>query len=196
MNWIALLSFALITTYTPGPNNISSASMGILYGYRKSFPYLLGIVCGFSLMMFLSGWVSGMLLVSFPRFEQPLRIAGAIYICWLAYHTLRASLGFEVETGAPLGFSSGLFLQLLNPKAIIYGLTMYTSFLSLISARPILLALSALLLGLNAFGAVSVWALFGAAIRGRLHQRRLRQIVSGVLAGLLLLTAAEIIGLI
>ena len=31
---IPLISFVLVTTFSPGPNNISSASMGVLYGFR------------------------------------------------------------------------------------------------------------------------------------------------------------------
>ena len=28
--------FVLVTTFTPGPGNIASAAMGMLYGYRRS----------------------------------------------------------------------------------------------------------------------------------------------------------------
>ncbi len=41
---IALISFVAVTTYTPGPNNISAASMGVLYGYKRTLPYMLGMV--------------------------------------------------------------------------------------------------------------------------------------------------------
>ena len=40
---IALISFVAVTTYTPEQNNISSASMGVLYGYKRTLPYMLGI---------------------------------------------------------------------------------------------------------------------------------------------------------
>jgi hypothetical protein len=33
---VALLSYILISTLTPGPSNIVSASMGVLHGYRKT----------------------------------------------------------------------------------------------------------------------------------------------------------------
>ena len=42
----SLISFVIITTFTPGPNNISSASMGIMYGYKKTLDFLLGIAAG------------------------------------------------------------------------------------------------------------------------------------------------------
>ena len=48
---IPLISFVIVTTFTPGPNNISSAAMGVAYGYRRTIPYLFGIASGFFLVM-------------------------------------------------------------------------------------------------------------------------------------------------
>ncbi|MDO9546143.1 MAG: hypothetical protein Q7J07_05270 [Pelolinea sp.] len=35
IDWLPALTFVLITALTPGPNNLSSASMGVLHGYRS-----------------------------------------------------------------------------------------------------------------------------------------------------------------
>ena len=43
IDFIPLVSFVMVTTFTPGPNNISSASMGVLYGYRDTVKYLAGL---------------------------------------------------------------------------------------------------------------------------------------------------------
>ena len=118
---LAFISFVLITTYTPGPNNISSASMGVLYGYKRTLPYLFGIALGFFVVLSLCGLLSGFLLEKIPAFEQVLRIVGALYILWLAWHTLRATYSFEEEDQKPLGFIQGFLLQVLNVKAIVYG---------------------------------------------------------------------------
>jgi cysteine/O-acetylserine efflux protein len=91
INFGALLSFVLITTFTPGPNNISSSSMGILYGYQRSVNYLLGIASGFFGIMLLSGLISRTLYTLFPAIEGALRIVGALYILWLAYKSLKTS---------------------------------------------------------------------------------------------------------
>lgn len=40
----ATATFILVTTFTPGPNNILSASMGAYFGYRRTAPFLFGIV--------------------------------------------------------------------------------------------------------------------------------------------------------
>ena len=63
---IPLISFVLVTTFSPGPNNISSASMGVLYGFRQPLKYLVGIAAGFFFVMLLCAWVSSTLLTFIP----------------------------------------------------------------------------------------------------------------------------------
>ena len=97
IDFIALLSFVVITTFTPGPNNISSASMGVLFGYKATWRYIFGIGVGFFLIMLLRGLISTTLLQILPDFENILRVIGAIYILWLAFHTLKASYTFRYK---------------------------------------------------------------------------------------------------
>jgi cysteine/O-acetylserine efflux protein len=192
----AFLPFVLITTFTPGPNNISSASMGVLYGYRDTLKYMLGIVTGFFLVMLLCGWTSTVLLKVLPSFETALRFVGAGYILWLAFETLKTSYTFQESNQSPMGFGRGLLLQVLNLKAIVYGLTLYSTFLVPITDSPVLLVLSATFLATLAFCSVSIWALFGSAIRTALYQARIRQSVNLVLSLLLVYTAIELSGLV
>ena len=196
INFFAFLPFVLITTFTPGPNNISSASMGVLYGYRDTLKYMLGIVTGFFLVMLLCGWTSTVLLKVLPSFETALRFIGAGYILWLAFETLKTSYTFQESNQSPMGFGRGLLLQVLNLKAIVYGLTLYSTFLVSITDSPALLVLSATFLATLAFCSVSIWALFGSAIRTVLRQPRIRQSVNLVLSLLLVYTAIELSGLV
>ncbi|MCB2214009.1 LysE family translocator [bacterium] len=196
-DWLALISFIAVTTYTPGPNNISAASMGVLYGYKRTLPYMLGMVSGFFLMLTLSGLVSGFLLEKIPAFEGILRIAGAIYILWLAWHTLQASYTFEEdEEQKPLGYWQGFFLQVLNVKVIVYGLTLFGTFLAgKIPSLPVLILTAARLASVG-FTSVSLWTLFGAVIRKYLNQPKVRRIVNIALALLLVYTAVDLSGVL
>lgn len=196
-DFFALASFAVITTFTPGPNNITSASMDILFGYRDTLKYMLGIASGFFLVMLLCGWVSAALLQALPVLQDVLRIAGVLYILWLAYHTLRASYAFdEEEQPAKLGFRAGFILQLLNPKVIVYGLMMYSAFLSGLGVTPVAQLAAALALAGLGFCSVSTWALFGAAMRAYLNRPYARQIVNTALSLLLIYTAIELSGIV
>ena len=194
--FFALASFVVITTFTPGPNNISSAAMGIIAGYRKTLPYLAGIAAGFFIVMLLCGWISAGLREAYPAFENVLRILGSGYILWLGWHTVKASYVFRESDQRVFGFSKGFLLQLLNPKVIVYGLTVYASFLGALAARPTLLVFSAAALAGIGFMAISTWTLFGASIRKYMNRPRLKQGINICLALMLMYTAFELSGLL
>jgi len=195
-DFLALASFVLITTFTPGPNNVSCASMGILYGYKKTLKYMAGIGAGFFLVMIFCGLISSTLIRVFPAFENILRFVGAAYILWLAYHTLRANYGFREEGRAALGFVNGFFLQLLNVKVVVYGFTLYSTFLSGIVKNTFYLALSALVFTGASFCSITSWTLFGAAIRSHLNRPRIKRALNLALSLLLVYTAVELSGVL
>ncbi|MCA9915371.1 MAG: LysE family translocator [Anaerolineae bacterium] len=192
----ALVSFVLVATFTPGPSNISSASMGILYGYRNTLKFLAGLATGVFVMMVVSGLISTAILDLMPTVEPILRILGAAYILYLAVAILKASYTFEQADTAPMGYFQGLLLQILNPKLIVYAMTLFSAFLAPIADNPLLLVLAALILTTTAFCATSVWALFGVIIQRYLHHPRVKLAVNVVLSLLLVYTAIDIAGII
>ena len=59
--------------------------MGVLYGYKNTLNYLVGLTSGFFLVMLLSGWISATLLNALPTLEPALRTIGAGYILYQAH---------------------------------------------------------------------------------------------------------------
>jgi cysteine/O-acetylserine efflux protein len=193
----ALIPFALITTFTPGPNNLSCASMGINFGIKKTMTYLFGIITGFFLLLLLCGFFSNLLLTAIPSIEPILRWIGATYILYLAYCTFKTSFSFKEKTNQYLwGFYKGVLLQFLNPKGIIYGLTLYSVFLNPLIGNFFYIVLFSLGFALLCFCSILTWAFFGAIINQYLHQAKLRIILNSILALLLVYTAVKITGLI
>jgi len=113
---LPLISFVIVTTFTPGPNNISSASMGMIYGYRKTVSYLVGIASGFFFVMIACAYLSSTLLTFAPAVEGYLRWIGAGYIVWLAIDTLRISYSFSESNGAPRAFTKGCYPPVAQSK--------------------------------------------------------------------------------
>ena len=192
---IPLISFVIITTFTPGPNNISSATMGIIYGYKKTFNYLAGITSGFFVVMIACAYLSQTILEFLPVAKQYLRWIGAGSIIWLAIAVFRSDVSMSEAKEISQPFIKGLMLQLFNPKVTVYGLTLYSTFLAPISGRSDYLLISAILFALTAFTATSTWALFGVAIRTKLTDNRLRRSTNGFLALLLIYTAIKLSGI-
>ena len=192
-----LIPFALITTFTPGPNNLSCASMTINFGIKKTMNYIYGIVTGFFLLLLLCGFFSNLLFTVLPSVEPIMRWIGAAYILYLAYGTFRASFSFKEKSDQYLwGFYKGVLLQFLNPKAIIYGLTLYSVFLNPLIGNLLYIILFSLGFALIGLCAVLTWAAFGAIINQYLHHLKLKIIINSILSLLLVYTAVKISGII
>ncbi len=196
IDMIPLISFVIVTTFTPGPNNISSAAMSVAYGYQRTLPYLFGIASGFFLVMLAAAYLSSALLGIMPFAEQYLRWIGSGYILYLAISTLRADYGFSGNSEDTRAFTKGFALQLFNPKVAVYGLTLYSTFLASISGHIALLSFFAAIFAIIALAATSTWALCGAAIRSRLKKESFRKTVNIFLALLLIYTAVTLSGII
>ncbi len=193
---LPIISYVLISTFTPGPSNISSASVASLHGYRNTLRYQGGLASAVFLLMFVSGLVSSTLLQTCPVLEPVLRVVGAAYILYLAYGILRASYAFAEGNARPLGFVHGLMLNVLNPKLTVYAFTLFSAFLAPMTGNVGLLVLAALLLAAISFSATSTWALFGSTIKTYLHNPRLKLAVNIFLALSLVYAAASLAGLI
>lgn len=190
INYAAFFSFILITSLTPGPNNIACASFGMLLGYKKTLKFILGVVAGFFLLLWICALLSNYLLQFAPFINNYLKYAGALYIIWLAYQTLKASYTSTSEVQHLASFGRGFLLQLVNPKGVFYGMTIFTTFLSggsIIQIAPwnfILIAVC--------FLTVSTWTLFGNLIQKYMQNALLKQAINIVLALALVLTAMQI----
>ena len=190
------ITYILISTFTPGPSNISSSSQAVLHGYKKTLNFQAGLAAGVLSLMVLSGVLSTALLRIFPALEPIMRYVGAAYILYLAYGVLKASYAFTDTDVRPLGFVHGLMLNVLNPKLIVYAFTLFSAFLAPVTKNAALVVLVAVLLALTSFCSTSLWALFGTAIKTYLRDSRLRAIVNIVLALLLIYSALSLAGVL
>lgn len=189
------ISYILISSFTPGPSNISSASVAVLHGYKNTLKYQAGLAAGVFLLMLLSGLLSTTLFGLFPIFEPIMRYAGAAYILYLAFGILKASYTFNEKDARPVGFVHGFLLQILNPKLFVYAFTLFSAFLATMTKNLTVLLLVVTLLARVAFCATSAWALFGTAIKTYLHHPRLKMVVNLILSLSLVYTAISLLGI-
>lgn len=118
---------ALGLVLTPGPNMLYLVSRSITQGRRAGLVSLLGVAAGF--VVYLAAAVLGIATVfaEVPAAYTVLRLAGAGYLLWLAWRTLRPGgrSVFAPTALPPDGprrlFAMGFFTNLLNPKiAVLY----------------------------------------------------------------------------
>ena len=141
----AFLSFACIMSFTPGPNNIMALSSASAYGLRKGLRFCFGVLLGV---------------------EPTMRAVGAAYILWMAFGVWRSGSGNEDSRLVPVnGVVSGMLLQFVNPKGILYGITAFSSFVLPYYDSFMALAVSIGVLSAVAYAGTCFWALFGAVFR-------------------------------
>jgi len=195
VDWVPALTFVLITALSPGPNNLSSASMGVFYGYKRSLAYIVGIICGILITSILAGLIADVLLQVFPAYETILRGVGAAYILWLAYRTLQTSYTDEADRPEPMGFWDGFILQFLNVKVMLFSLTLYASYLYPVIDQFLPLFITAAALAARAFLINSLWSLFGESIRRWLRKPAVSIAFNTIISLALVYNAADLLGI-
>lgn len=194
IEWVPLIIFVCVTVFTPGPGNIASAAMGMVFGYRRSMHFLMGMVMGALTILSLVAFVSQELLAVLPVVEPYLRAFGVCYLLWMTYGIARTTYDVEDGVQKPLAFMHGFWLQASNPKAVVFGLTLFTTMLSPLASNPSALALSVFGIGVLTFASVSLWTFAGKRIGKFLHIPSVRVTVNCVLVVLLLYCAYSLSG--
>lgn len=190
---LPVLSYALVSIFTPGPNNITSSSLGMRVGYPRTLRFIGGVVTGFFCIMVTSGLLTELLVSAYDRIAVVLKIAGVAYLLWLVYTVLRPEQGPHASHEAGARYRDGLLLQLVNPKVILFGLTMYATLLAPLMKNPLAVVISALVLSMLSFLSTSLWALLGAGIQRFIANPKVRFAYSVILAGLLLYAAWSVV---
>lgn len=135
LSWTYLVPFlltCLIIESTPGPNmaylTIISASRGRRFGYMTVAGVTLGLlIIGLAAAAGLATLISGSDLL-----YQSLRIAGVLYLLWLAYDEWRDADDLpevEIGEGVWVYFRRGLIVNVLNPKAAVFYVTILPTFM-------------------------------------------------------------------
>jgi len=125
----AFLTFAVVASVTPGPNNIMLLASGANFGFRRTVPHLLGVVLGFGLMVLLVGLGLAAMLARFPTLFMIARIAGMAYLAYLAVKIARADgIGMGEAAAKPMTFLQAIAFQWVNPKGWSMAISAMTAY--------------------------------------------------------------------
>lgn len=185
---------AALTVWSPGPNNILLLSSASKFGFRKNLRFMLGIWTGSLTLMTLCGLFCSVLTTLVPSLQKVLPIVGACYLLYLAWQTLRRQPPSDNDTDKVPGYVMGVFLQLINVKIVIYGLTMFSSFiLPNITSGLLIFPFAFWLMVMGAIGNL-IWAFAGNVLR-HLYAQHYRSI-NIIMALLLVWCALRVIGVL
>lgn len=190
-DWITFLTYAVLTTITPGPNTIMSMSNGSRKGFFKGLPLNLGMWCGFTIVMVGCAVFCSALSAWIPKIKTPMLFVGAAYMLWLAWKTLRRSS--EIQEKETKGdFLTGFLVQFINPKIMLYGIMSYEAYiLPAFEGQPLVLLMFAGVLSTVGFVNGLLWSVCGDLFRVLFSKHA--RIVNTIMAGLLVYCAVKLL---
>jgi threonine/homoserine/homoserine lactone efflux protein len=134
-----ILQFAVATfviAITPGPDMTLFVGRALSQGRAAGFACMAGAMTGILVHTSLVALGLSALIVASPQAFVVLKVAGAGYLVWLAYQAIRHGSAFSPEKqagGSPSimrNWATGLGINLLNPKIILFFMTFLPQFVS------------------------------------------------------------------
>ncbi|MER8530657.1 LysE family translocator [Mesorhizobium sp. M0814] len=188
---LPLVLFALVSTSTPGMATTLSTASGAQFGFRRSIPLMAGSAAGLATVA--AAGVAGLagLLAAAPSLQLAMKMAGTLYLTWLALKIGRSGPpNLDVAMAKPNSFLGGAGLQWMNPKGWAMGLGAAASFAALANGPLQLAVLLGTVFGLAAALSLAAWCVAGTLLARLLRTERQWRMLNAVLG---LLLAASII---
>ena len=184
---IAMISFSLAMSISPGPVNMVIVSSGASYGIRKTFSFVSGATIGFTLLLLFVGLGFYRIIELYPYFLKYLAIAGSLFIIYMGYLLASSTSELDIKKQKLPTFIQGFLLQWLNPKAWI-ACVAGVSLFSVPNDNGVFLSFS-LVYFIVCYLALFSWSVLGDKVTIFLNSKfRLR--VFNILMGVLLIITA------
>lgn len=131
--WLVFVLACMALVATPGPNVLYLVSRTLAQGRAAGFVSLAGTSTGFLLHVLAAAFGLSAILAAVPVAYDAIRIAGALYLGWLAWSTWRSPAvvpGAAVDVAVPAArlFREGLVTAILNPKVAMFQLALFPQF--------------------------------------------------------------------
>ena len=138
-DFAVILAFAVaafVIAITPGPDMALQMSRAINHGFRHGIAAGLGAMSGIIAHTALAAFGISVLIVAAPPLFLALKIAGALYLIWLAWQAVTRGGGIRIAAAAKreptLGqsYMTGIGINLLNPKVVLFFVTFLPQFVT------------------------------------------------------------------
>ena len=162
---ISICLFFFVAAFTPGPNNIVASYSGFNFGVIKTVPHILGVTLGFTALII--SLIVGLINVFklYPLIQEVLKYLGTLFLLYLAFKISFSNSNNNSSSENPVKFIETFFFQFLNPKGVIVGIIIVSTYIHLdenyinYSFQVIILAL------LFSITSITSWTLVGKFLR-------------------------------
>lgn len=170
---------AFLLVLSPGPANLSLASFGVAYGFRRSLPYLAGILTGTIAVLIMVSLGVTTVLLSEAVVVQVLKALAVAYISYLAWKIATAPIAMRSSGAMSVpSIWPGLGLALANPKAFAALGAVYTGQMIFEDDVVLDMVIKFLALALAIVVSGILWLSFGAVFSRVLSHPRIGRLVN------------------
>lgn len=191
MNIISFLIYCIIVTVTPGPTNIVILSTVNNFGTKKAMEYTYGATIAFGLLLVISVMLNTVLIAVIPKILPIMQIIGSLYIFYLACQVYKMDTSKSIEKQTAT-FMSGFLTQFINPKVVLFTMTVIPSFVMPYYTATSTLAIFVTCITIIGFIAFIIWVVFGAIFKKFLQKHQ--KIVNIIMALFLVYSAIMVSG--
>ncbi len=164
----AFLSLALSAIFTPGPNNILCMTLGQKLGFKKTLKYIAGALLGYCSLLVLLALLNAVLYKYIPAIKYIMGVLGALYLSYMAWKIYHSSSNSKSKSSNFIDedklFITGIYLQFINPKAVLFGITILSTFAFPYFQDPQRIGLLILTLVFLTSISLCTWASFGSLL--------------------------------
>jgi len=169
--WLSLLAACVVISFTPGAGAINTMSNALAQGWRRSFWGVLGQQIALVVHVIIVAAGVGLLVARSPLLFDAIRYAGAAYLVYLGVRLILTRTDAPEDgtesSGPPESSWSmlrrGFWVNLLNPKAIVFFLAFIPQFIRL--DQPALPQYAVFLATSVGVDVLVMWFFFAAAAR-------------------------------
>ena len=126
---LSLSLFMLVTSCSPGPNNVIASHSGFNHGIKKSIPLMLGVIFGFTTMLAVVNFGLINIFNIYPIIQKTLIATGTIFLIYLSYKISFSKSSNKKENLKPVNFIETFLYQFLNPKGVIVAIIAVSTYI-------------------------------------------------------------------
>ncbi|MCE0492947.1 LysE family translocator [Vibrio salinus] len=191
---IAFLFFSISMSITPGAGNITLLGISNRYGFSAALPFVAGT--SFGVFIVFGGTSAGLIsvLMNYPELYLMLKYMGAVYLLYIAWSITQFKMKESNNEDNAAGFLSGALVQILNPKAWIAAMTVFSQFTDMSGNYLIQVVVIIVTFLVIVTLSTLIWAYFGSVLKRLLQSSHQLLLVNRCLGGTLALTVIFMLG--
>lgn len=170
--WLSLLTASVVISFTPGAGAINTMSNSLAEGWRRSLWGIIGQQLALVVHLVIVAAGVGLIVARSPLLFDVIRYAGSAYLAYLGLRLIfaRTTVSDDADASEPRLAESrwsmmrrGFWVNLLNPKAIVFFLAFIPQFVRL--DQPALPQYLILIITVIIVDVLVMWGFFAVAAR-------------------------------